>query len=109
MTVLIKRNILIKEKFNSKYNVIGDFDFFLRISLKKKIGCIQKPLAYYRIHGENFSKKYIRLYTKELDYWIEKNQKLYERLGFSLSHLKFYLIKLKVKYFLNLIGRIVQW
>ena len=41
-----------RKKFNSNYNIIGDFDFFLNLSIKENFYCIQKPLAYYRIHGK---------------------------------------------------------
>ena len=41
--------------FNNQYNFIGDFDLFIRLSSKWKIDCVQEPLAYYRIHNNNFS------------------------------------------------------
>ena len=41
--------------FNNQYNFIGDFDLFIRLSSKWKIDCAQEPLAYYRIHNNNFS------------------------------------------------------
>ena len=109
LTVLIKKTIFNKEKFNSRYNIIGDFDFFLRVSLKKEIGCIQEPLAYYRMHDDNYSKKKIKRYISELGSWITKNENYYNNLGFSLNHQKFLLLKLRVKYFIYLIGRVVQW
>ena len=109
LTVLIKSDIIKKEKFNKKYNIIGDFDFFIKISLKKKIGCIQKPLAYYRVHKNNLSKRKIGLHINELSNWIKKNQNFYKKLGISLNYIKFFLLKLRVKYFLTIIGRIVQW
>ena len=37
---------------------------FLRLSLKNEIGVIQKPLAYYRVHENNLSKK-LDIYLKK--------------------------------------------
>ena len=39
------------------YEIIGDYDFFLKLSLKEKFYSIQNPLATYRHHGKNFSLK----------------------------------------------------
>ena len=50
LTVIIDRSVVSKIKFNKRYNIIGDFDFFINLSLKEKFFCIQKPLAYYRVH-----------------------------------------------------------
>ena len=41
--------------FDSQYKFSGDFDLFIRLSSKWKIGCVQEPLAYYRIHNDNYT------------------------------------------------------
>ena len=56
LTVMVEKNIILKNKFNEKYEIIGDFDLFLKLSKNYKIGKIQKPLAFYRQHETNFSK-----------------------------------------------------
>ena len=53
------KNLFKKFKFNSSYDIIGDFDFFLRVSVKNIIMSIQKPLAIYRSHENNLSQKKI--------------------------------------------------
>ena len=47
LTATIKKKILIKEKklFNSKYNIIGDFELFIRLSKKHNFDAVQKPVA----------------------------------------------------------------
>ena len=60
---MIKKDIFDTLKFDENYNIIGDFDFFFRLSLKNEIGVIQKPLAYYRVHENNLSKK-LDIYLK---------------------------------------------
>ena len=72
---MFKKEIYLKKKkFNKKFNIIGDFDFFLKLSKIIDIGCIQKPLANYRLHNDNYSTKKIDLYIKELKNWIKDNE-----------------------------------
>ena len=63
----------------------------IRVSKQHKIGCIQEPLAFYRIHENNFSHK-INLYINELSEWIKQHNN-----EFNLFYTKIYLLKLKIK------------
>lgn len=55
--VLIKKEVYQQiGKYNPKV-LIDDFDCWLRASLKFKFHFIDKPLVYYRIHGNNISHK----------------------------------------------------
>ena len=101
---MLDKNIFKKYKFNSKYNIIGDFDFFIKISQKYKFGCIQSPLASYRVHDSNFSKKRIDLHIRELKDWLSINKKKLKNLSFSINSINRTLIKLKVKYYLQYLG-----
>ena len=103
LTTCIRTEVFKKIKFNGYYNIIGDFDFFLKLSLNYKIGSIQKSLATYRIHENNYSSIKLRQYILELNIWINKNSNIYKNKGFNLFFLKFYLLKLKIKYFLRLL------
>ena len=47
LTVLAKKKIFQKYRFNKKYNIIGDFDLFVRISLKEKIYSLQEKYQNY--------------------------------------------------------------
>ena len=69
--------ILVKKKcakeigyFNEKYEIIGDLDFYFRFCLKYRISSIDKPLAHYLIHGDNFSLKKMLIRVKEIRYWL---------------------------------------
>ena len=104
LTTCIKRDIFQKMKFNSQLNIIGDFDFFVNLSTKYKIGCIQEPLAYYRKHDENYSKKNIQTHINELNHWINNNNVKFKNFGYSLFHQKIVLFKLRLKYVLNFLG-----
>ena len=97
---MIKKNILKKFKFNENYEIIGDFDLFIKLSLKYMFLSIQEPLSYYRLHDNNFSRKY-SLHASELESWIKKNQSILKRKKISISNQIHYLYKLKIKNFIN--------
>ena len=76
LTVMIKIDVFkkLKYSFNPKYEIIGDFDFFFRISTKLKFCCINEPLATYYIHNSNLSIKKLDVEISEFRYWINKNK-----------------------------------
>ena len=75
LSTIIKKNIFNKIKFDNRYTIIGDLDFFVRLSLIKNIAAIQEPLACYRIHDSNLTTKRIDLNIKELESWIAEKVK----------------------------------
>ena len=86
LTVLVNREIFKNRKFNNSYNVIGDFDYFINLSLSHKIKALQQPLAVYRLHGDNFSSKKTDVYISELSSWLQINKKKKKNLNLSLSN-----------------------
>lgn len=104
LTVMIRKTIFKKYCFNKRYNIIGDFDFFLKISLKNDYARIQKPLAYYRVHANNYSKIRLRDYNLELKNWVNINKKTFLKLNYSLFRLKVSILKIKVKEFISKIN-----
>ena len=77
-TVILRKSLFDKYKFNPRFNIIGDFDLFLRLSKKFKFAAVQEPLVYYRVHNKSFSKNNYFEEINELNYWI-KNQKLFTK------------------------------
>ena len=76
LTAVIKRSYLTENKiFNKKYNIIGDFDLFIKLSKKYKFKVIQNPVATYRIHEKNLSILKKELEIKEFNNWYKKNSK----------------------------------
>ncbi len=104
LTTMIDAKVFKENKFKENYSIIGDFDFFIRMSKKYKIHCIQKYLAYYRIHSSNFSTNKIKQYIEELSHWIYHNKKNFEKKSLNLKSIKLVMFKLRVKYFLKLLG-----
>ena len=110
LTVMLEKSIFEKKSYSKKFNIIGDFDFFIKISISYKIACINKPLAIYRVHGENYSLKNLEQYITELSYWIKKNKNKLKKKNFILLSQYILLFKLKIKFMLNkILGRVVQW
>ncbi len=99
LTAFLEKDIFKKFEFKKNYNIIGDFDFFIDLSQKFKIGSIQEPLALYRVHESNFSIKRINLHIQELSEWIKTNEKKFLSFGYSLKKQKSFLLKLKIKFF----------
>ncbi len=108
-TVLIDIKAFKNLKFNNNYNIIGDFDFFIKISTKYHIGAIQKPLAFYRDHSSNLSKKKMKDHILELENWIKSNKKNFKKYKDSLKFIQIFIFKLKIKHFLQKLGHVVQW
>lgn len=104
LTVMINRKIFKFYRFKCKYNIIGDFDFIIRTSLKYRIGCIQEPLAYYRIHSSNYSKIKTKLHIKELSSWILDNTKKLRKMSLSTNSIKRLIFKLRFKNYLRFLG-----
>ena len=97
ITVILKKSLLKKLKlnFSTKYNVIGDFDLFVKLSKHTNIEVIQEPMATYRIHGNNFSILNEDITINEFEYWIKKNKNSYKK--DDLDELKINIKWLKIK------------
>ena len=58
--------------FDHSFHIVGDFDLVIRMSVKYKFDCIEKPIASYRIHEKNESLLNRSRQIKELKNWIKK-------------------------------------
>ena len=101
LTVMVKKNLIINEKFNINYNFLEDFDLVLRLSLITKFKFIENPTAYYRVHDNNLSKVKLSDYVAESKSWIEtfdKNYNIDKKFVFKkfLTQVKLMEIKLKI-------------
>ncbi len=88
-SLIINKKIfqLIKEKFDPKYNIIGDFDFVMKMALRFEAESIDENLVTIRIHKNNFSNLNRDLHYKEYQDWY---------LNLNLQNIK---IKKNLKYF----------
>ena len=59
--------------FDDTFNVIGDYDFIMKISKFCNGHGNNLPLINYRIHDENFSKLHSEIFFEEYKRWFENN------------------------------------
>ena len=78
ITSMIRKDLLIDNKiyFDKKYNHIGDFDLFIKLSRICEFDAVQAPVAKYRIHGNNLSLKNSDREISELKSWLLENKLL---------------------------------
>lgn len=77
---LIISGVIFKKKlfnkygfFNENYNIIGDYDFLMKISQFCKAHACELPLLNYRVHDQNFSKLNSKMFYDEYKNWFNKN------------------------------------
>jgi glycosyltransferase involved in cell wall biosynthesis len=72
LTVIVRRKCLLDldKVFDSRYQIIGDLDLFIRLASITKFACVQKPIAFYRWHGDNASIKDANRGIAELEQWL---------------------------------------
>ena len=97
---LSNKKIFQKYKFNPNYNIIGDFDFFLKLSLSESFHPLQEPLLTYRHHPNNFTNNNYDTYVDELKNWIKINKSEFKTIN-NFNHLKINILKLKIKKYLR--------
>jgi glycosyltransferase involved in cell wall biosynthesis len=72
--VIFKKEIFLKlGMFNEKFNIIGDYDFIMKISKLYNAHAISLPLLNYRVHQNNFSKLNSEMFYKEYNDWFNEN------------------------------------
>jgi glycosyltransferase involved in cell wall biosynthesis len=75
-TTIIRKKIYMKleKKFDERFEIIGDYDFFIRLSKLCTFESIQEPLAFYRLHGGNLTTVKKEIEVKEYTRWLEENK-----------------------------------
>jgi len=97
-TYVIRKKILEEKNctFDNRYHIIGDFDLNIRIASKWKIGCVQNPTAFARIHGKNESLLNKEKEIEELKNWhyeaksnhIISKSKEFNKIPLKISYLE---------------------
>ena len=105
-SIIIKKKLVKNFSFNSNYNIIGDYDFILRIAKIYKGMAFQNKLVNIRIHKDNFSHNNRRMFYTEFKNWINnqdfKNEIFKEKkvkLLLKLEYLKLVYLTLYKKNF----------
>lgn len=72
--IIFRRNIFDKYGlFNENYNIIGDYDYLIKISKYCKAHSYDQPLLNYRVHENNFSKLNSKMFFEEYKNWFDFN------------------------------------
>ena len=61
--------------FNENYNIIGDYDFVMKISKFCNAHSTNLPLLNYRVHENNYLKKNTKLFYEEYLDWFDRLKK----------------------------------
>ena len=88
--------------FNSNYQIIGDFDYVIRLSVENKIGYINECLTNYRIHGANESMLKRDIQFDEITNWYEE-MKMNNEMN-TLSEFKYFANKIAYTKAVNLLS-----
>ena len=112
--VILRKKIFDKfGHFNEKYNIIGDYDFFLRIATSTNAHSNDLPLLNYRVHDNNFSKLNSELFYEEYKDWFNRvkhkvNSKNKKYLQIRLEYLEITSLLLNRKKTLKIFIKILQ-
>jgi len=76
LTSVLRKNYFnkLEKKFDNRYSIIGDFDLFLRLAKICQFKSIQKPIAFYRLHGKNLTTTIKEKEVEETDIWLNENK-----------------------------------
>ena len=109
LTAVIKKSFLKKMKkiFNDNYDIIGDFDLFIKLSKKYKFDVIQEPVATYRIHEKNLSLLKKETEINEFKDWLKNNRKKLSKenlrlINKKILHLEYINTKFKKNFLITL-------
>jgi len=84
LTVMFRAGILSNKSdapFDDRYNMLGDFDLVVRLSCIGSFSYIEKPLGFYRLHGQNLSKNRYGQWADEFAIWVRENERRFGRLA----------------------------
>ena len=88
--------------FNESYNIIGDYEFLMKISQFCKAHSTNTPFLNYRVHENNFSKMHSKMFYEEFKDWFDKNILKNKNKNY-LNHIKNFSTKLTYLEISNLI------
>lgn len=73
LTLMVRRDVALalKGPFNPNFEIIGDFDFVIRMLRISQARAVQHPIATYRIHENSVTSKNYWLSLDEFDEWFE--------------------------------------
>jgi glycosyltransferase involved in cell wall biosynthesis len=100
MSSLIVRSSLVKDlkPFDDRYQIIGDFNFVLKIAKSHKIAFNKYPLVTYRVHEDSVSRNQSMRHIQELKLYLREHS---ETSKYILSSLNNQILFLRMHNFLK--------
>jgi glycosyltransferase involved in cell wall biosynthesis len=82
LTLVVRRSAFdrLRGGCNTDYHVIGDFDLVLRLAADWRMGSLQEPLAFYRLHETNEGQRQRHRVLLEMQKWVLE-QRINPRVG----------------------------
>jgi len=71
LTTIVRRSVFDHFQFDPSLEIIGDFDFMMRLARASEFRCVQEPLAWRRVHSGSESERKKRRHLLELESWTE--------------------------------------
>jgi len=75
-TAIVRKSVIDElGGFSEAYSILEDHELFLRVAEKYPVILVDEPLMFYRVHGSNYSKDYVRKYEEEqllLSSWLAR-------------------------------------
>ena len=112
LTLVIRRSSVQNEEspFNGSYHLIGDFDLVIRLAIMFTVQVVQEPLATYRVHKENESKKFRDRYLIEIGDWLENSAiQCSKYMGLNITPMMQYYLYLKSVMYVMQGNRLRGW
>ena len=101
--LMIKRKIIDQVgNFNNNFNIIGDFEYLMKISKNYYAHTTSDPLVFYRCHNSNFSKINSKIFYEEFNSWF--NNQLINKDKIFQKNIRFFkkkLLSLEINYLLS--------
>jgi len=74
LTIVIRRTAFtsLDRPFDSRFQIIGDFDLVVRLAETWMFECVQSPVAYFRWHGSNISSTQNERNLCETEIWLHE-------------------------------------
>ncbi len=101
-TLMVRKSeyFSLERGFNHKFEIIGDYDLTLRLSLITRLESLNYNLSFYRWHNKNLSNKKFDQNISELRFWYDENNiyfKKFKNLKYFHDFVKFYELKSMIK------------
>ena len=102
--MIFRRNIFIKfGNFNEKFNIIGDYDFLMKIAEHSIAHALNLPLINYRVHFNNYSSLNKEMFYLEYKEWFNSNLLKKDNKSFQkyINYFQKKLTSLEISFLLN--------